>query len=315
MSEYIPILISSLKSDTIIGCDLYVLSKKDGKSNYVLYSSGDSMFEGSKKSMLARKNIKSIFINKKDKKFFYEYLESNFQQILSYENSTPGEKAQLIRDTANNLVQDLFVDPGTGNIKRTKQFAYNMVDYVLKDSRTSHSLVSLATQQYYTYAHSVNVASVGTLFASSLGIKANELRPLCLGMLLHDIGKSKISKEILEKKGKLTDDEFAIIRQHPEMGAEILNKDIVFKDEYMITLHHHENCDGSGYPFGLKKKEVHTYARMVRILDIYDALTSDRSYADANQPFGAVQIMARDMSNIVDTNLLAKFVKFLGGYR
>ncbi len=96
-----------------------------------------------------------------------------------------------------------------------------------------------------------------------------------MSILLHDVGKTRISTAILNKKGKLTKEEFEIIKKHPEYGADVLDETgNEFKEERIITLQHHENDDGSGYPYGLKKDEIHPCGKIARIIDVYDALTS-----------------------------------------
>ena len=117
---------------------------------------------------------------------------------------------------ATNLVKDIFSDPKSGSMDRAKVFAHNMVDYVIKDSKAAESLLKIAIHEYHTYTHSVNVAAVGTLFGQDIGLGVKELKGFCAGILLHDIGKTKISTAILNKPGKLTKEEFNIVKKHPE---------------------------------------------------------------------------------------------------
>ena len=315
MAEYLPVDLSSLKTDTKVGCDLYLLVKSGTDSRYILYCRGDAIFESSKREMLLGKNISRLFITKEDQQKYYEYLENNFQSIISDTSISPGERTKIVHSAATNLVKDLFNDPRSGNVERTKTFAYNMVDYVLKDNDAAHSLLKIAVHEYYTYTHSVNVAAVGTLFAKSIGFKNEDLRELCSGILLHDVGKTRISTDILNKKGKLTKEEFDEIKKHPELGIEVLDEaDIEFKEERIITIQHHENDDGTGYPHGLKKDEIHFSGKIARIIDVYDALTTKRTYADAVRPFAALVEMKEKMSNCFDNELLMEFIRFLGPY-
>ena len=315
MAEYLPVDLSSLKTDTKVGCDLYLLVKSGADSRYILYCRGDAIFESSKREMLLGKNISRLFITKEDQQKYYEYLENNFQSIISDTSISPGERTKIVHSAATNLVKDLFNDPRSGNVERTKTFAYNMVDYVLKDNDAAHSLLKIAVHEYYTYTHSVNVAAVGTLFAKSIGFKNEDLRELCSGILLHDVGKTRISTDILNKKGKLTKEEFDEIKKHPELGIEVLDEaDIEFKEERIITIQHHENDDGTGYPHGLKKDEIHLSGKIARIIDVYDALTTKRTYADAVRPFAALVEMKEKMSNCFDNELLMEFIRFLGPY-
>ncbi len=217
--------------------------------------------------------------------------------------------------TAINLLKDLLEDPRTGNVIRTKTFAYNMVDYILKEGRAAHNLLKIAIHEYYTYTHSVNVAAVGTLFAKDLGYGDEDLIHFCTGILLHDVGKTKISTDILNKKGKLTEEEFASVKKHPELGVAILKETgNGFTDEYTITLQHHENYDGSGYPHGIQKDEIHRCGKIARIIDVYDALTTNRPYAKAVRPFAALVEMKEKMLNCFDRELLKEFIRFSGPY-
>ena len=315
MAEYLPVDLSSLKTDTKVGCDLYLLVKSGADSRYILYCRGDAIFESSKREMLLGKNISRLFITKEDQQKYYEYLENNFQSIISDTKLSSDEKTKIVHGAATNIVKDLFNDPRSGSIERTKTFAYNMVDYVLKDTSAAQSLLKIAVHEYYTYTHCVNVAAVGTLFAKDLGLEDKDLKGLCSGILLHDVGKTKISTDILNKKGKLTKEEFDEIKKHPELGAEVLDETgTEFKEERIITLQHHENYDGSGYPYGLAKNEIHPSGKIARIIDVYDALTTKRSYADAIRPFAALLEMRNNMLNCFDNELFKEFIHFLGPY-
>ncbi len=315
MLSYLPITLNSLTSNTVINCNVYLLASVNGASRYILYCKGDAVFEDEKKELLVKKNVNRLFISRDDRQKYFEYLESNFQNIMSDEKIPSIERAQIVHNAAANMVKDVFENPKTGNIERAKRFAYNMVDYVLKDGRASFSLLKIAKHEYYTYAHSVNVAAIGTLFAKNLGLSENVLRPFCTGTLLHDLGKIKISPTILNKNGRLTEEEFGEIKKHPESGVKILKEmGSGFKDEYIIMLQHHENCDGTGYPYGLKKDEIHSAGRIARIVDIYDALTTKRAYAYAQTPYDAVRVIKDRMLDAVDHVLFKQFIRFLGGY-
>lgn len=165
MHNYLPINSNSLRTDTQIGCDLYLFVKTTADSRYILYCRGDAIFENSKREMLLDRNISRLFIKKDDQKKYYEYLENNFQDIIANTSISSDEKAKVVHSAVRNLIKDLFNSPRTGNIERTKTYAYNMVDYILKDGNAARNLLKISVHEYYTYTHSVNVAAVGTLFA------------------------------------------------------------------------------------------------------------------------------------------------------
>ncbi len=113
----------------------------------------------------------------------------------------------------------------------------------------------------------------------------------------------------------MTKEEFDKIKEHPELGVAILKETgNGFTDEYIITLQHHENYDGTGYPHGLQKDEIHRCGKIARIIDVYDALTTNRSYANAIRPFAALVEMKENMSNCFDRELLKEFIRFSGPY-
>ncbi len=313
--DYLPISPNSLRTNTTVGCDIYLLAKTTAEVRFVLYCRGDAVFDEDKKNMLVAHRIKSLFIKKGEQQTYFDYLENNFQHIVSDTSIPPDERTKIVHSAATNLVKDLFSDPKSGSMERTKVFAHNMVDYVIKDSKAAESLLKIAVHEYYTYTHSVNVAAVGTLFGQRLGLGVKELKGLCTGILLHDVGKTRISRDILNKKGKLTKEEFDIVKKHPELGIEVLDETgIEFKEERIVAIQHHENDDGSGYPYGLKKDEIHLCGKIARIIDVYDALTAKRSYADAVRPFAALKEMKENMLNCFDTELFKEFIRFLGPY-
>ena len=147
-----------------------------------------------------------------------------------------------------------------------------------------------------------------------LGYKDEDLKHFCSGILLHDIGMTRISAHILNKKGKLTKEEYARGKKTPGNRCRNLkrNRKHGFTEEYMITLQHHENYDGTGYPRGLKKDEILRCGRIARIIDVYDALTTIRPYAEAMRPFAALVEMKDNMLNCFDKELLVSFIRFFG---
>lgn len=132
-------------------------------------------------------------------------------------------------------------------------------------------------------------------------------------MLLHDVGKIEVPLEILNKPGKLTKDEFGIIKRHPEAGYKILkDKENIEEKSLKVVVQHHENYDGTGYPHGIGGNEIDLYGRLSRIIDVYDAITTKRCYAGAMNPFTALSEMGGSMVKCFDKELFKEFVCFLG---
>jgi HD-GYP domain-containing protein (c-di-GMP phosphodiesterase class II) len=159
----------------------------------------------------------------------------------------------------------------------------------------------------YTYVHSMRVATLLTLFGHGLGMKGDELLILSTGGLIHDVGKLVTPEEILSKPGKLSDEEWVIMRDHVTRSSELLaNASDVTKGAMIITEQHHEKIDGSGYPLGLKGGQLNELARMSAIVDIFGALTDKRSYKPAFPQEKAFSIL-KEMDKQIDQKLLNTF--------
>ena len=148
MSDYLPVNSSSLRTDTKIGCDLYLLVETGAGSRYILYCREDAVFDNNKREKLLEKNISRLFIKKEDQKKYYEYLENNFKDIIADPRISTDEKTIIVYSAATNLIKDLFNNPRAGNIERTKTYAYNMVDYILKEGKAAHNLLKISVHEY-----------------------------------------------------------------------------------------------------------------------------------------------------------------------
>ncbi len=221
------------------------------------------------------------------------------------------EKTTDIYKNASSILNNLFSDPETlGNYESSKVVVNNIVETILDDKFTIKSLMSIATHDYYTHTHSINVAIYSLSLGSFLGFREEVLSELGESALLHDLGKSKIDKEIINKNGQLTDEEFKEIKKHPALGHAIgLKLGIKKRNVLQGIRHHHEKINGSGYPFGMRGENIPEFARIIGICDIFDALTSKRSYKEPMSSFEALILMKTKMKYEIDMTLLADMIK------
>jgi len=159
----------------------------------------------------------------------------------------------------------------------------------------------------YTKGHSDRVASFALLLAKELGMKPQVLKSIVAAALLHDIGKIKVDDRVLKKEGKLTREEFEMIKKHPGFGVELLRGKEFPWDIKPMIMHHHEKLDGTGYPHGLKGEDIPTGVRIISIADVFDALTSDRVYRPAFDTRKALEIMEKESGTSFDPVLLKYF--------
>lgn len=190
-----------------------------------------------------------------------------------------------------------------------------IIDELSKNKKNLVSMLDLKTHDNYTYAHSVNVAVLALVVGIALGYDYTKLKNMGLGALLHDIGKTSIPVEILNKPGKLTADETLLIHKHPEIGFQksriALDIDPTGR---AVILQHHEKPDGSGYPNGRTSDTIHEFAKVVAITDIFDALTSDRPYRRRWPIKETLDFMNSICGAHIDTEIYQEFVRHISPF-
>jgi HD-GYP domain-containing protein (c-di-GMP phosphodiesterase class II) len=229
----------------------------------------------------------------------------------------PGDKEKIravaIKERSRAVVKDLLEDPRSGeNIRKGKKVVSEMTECILSNRDVLHDLISLSSYDMYTYTHSVNVAVLSAGIGIAHGLDREALESLGVGALLHDIGKSSVPPEVLNKPGKLTDQEFDIVKTHVVEGEKILQENrTVSMDSHTVVLQHHERLSGGGYPNRLSGASVTTFGRICAIADCYDAMTTNRPYNRASTPYQAL-LLLKGQSQHYDSDLLATFIRVLG---
>jgi HD-GYP domain-containing protein (c-di-GMP phosphodiesterase class II) len=223
----------------------------------------------------------------------------------------PEKKAATVYEHSRELMNKLFAGPSAEAIGVTKEAIGNIADLIIADDETALNLLKITSHDFYTYTHSVNVGVLGISLAKRLYGKTSEhdMRELGAGFFLHDLGKVRIDPEILNKPSRLDDDEMNTMRIHPYQSFRILEESSHLSVECrVIAMQHHEREDGTGYPRRLMGNEIHDYARICCIADIFDALTAERSYKKALTPFHALQIMKEQLLGHFHKEIFANFV-------
>lgn len=188
-----------------------------------------------------------------------------------------------------------------------------VIESAIQNSDTIVCLSKLSKYDSYTYSHSINVAAIAVVFGEYLGMPRKDLEVLGVAGMMHDLGKTAIPNRIINKRGRLTRNEFEQIKKHPIFGLKILEKSPGIPTGVMQAVaEHHEKFNGSGYPHGLKKSDTSVFGRILSLADVYDALTSDRSYKDAILPNKALAIMYGMRDQDFDAREVQLFIKCLG---
>jgi HD-GYP domain-containing protein (c-di-GMP phosphodiesterase class II) len=227
-------------------------------------------------------------------------------------------RAAAICAKSKQAVVAMFQEARMGKAVDT-ELAQNLVqeisDSVLRNPGAMISLARLKTADDYTYMHSVAVCAMMIALARQLHLDEDETRSLGMAGLLHDLGKAVMPMEVLNKPGKLTDAEFAIIQSHPVHGHRLLVEGQVSDPIVLdVVLHHHEKTNGSGYPKRHKADAISLYAKMGTVCDVYDAITSNRPYKKGWDPAESLKKMAEWTNGHLDPKVFQAFVKSLGIY-
>lgn len=190
-----------------------------------------------------------------------------------------------------------------------------VIDSISTNEPAALTLAFLKNYDEYTYTHSINVNLYALLLGKALGLDREELKRLGIAAMFHDVGKGRIPNKVLNKPGKLTDEEFEIMKGHSLQGLKVLSK-VEGLDEGILrgVVEHHERYDGNGYPRKVKGGDIHPYARIIAISDVYDALTSVRVYKKAMTPAKTLSLMFKWKGTDFDPEYFNRFIRVMGIY-
>jgi putative nucleotidyltransferase with HDIG domain len=215
-------------------------------------------------------------------------------------------------------MNDVMADVRMGRmveLERMQPVVENIVQSVLRNPGALSCLGRMRQKDHYTFAHSVNVSVLLVNFCHHMGLDRRTIHAAAIGGLLHDVGKVNIADAILNKAGPLNEEEFALIRTHVDQGVDIAAAIEGISDlSLTVVAQHHEHADGSGYPVGLKGNQIAPLGQMAAIVDVYEALTSDRAYRPAIEPSQALQNIFGWSTQQFNPELVQRFIQCVGIY-
>lgn len=327
---------------------IYILS---AQGRYVLWTLEGNRVTEEQLAKLAASQHKEVFLDLDEELKYEEYLETHLENILENQAPSDEQKAAIFSKVSANVVKNAVeTSLGIGAMdERAMGRAQTMVKNALifiAQSRSLEALTTMIGHDYKTYEHAAKVLWFTTAFlkenpavmeqvqpgyqAFDAYQRMDALRQCGVGALLHDIGKAFVSQEILNKEGALTAVEWEVMKRHPLYGPAMLLDSDLPSFVLKAVLHHHEDFHGGGYPMGLRGPAISALARVLRIIDCFDAMTSRRPYKEPISPLTAMQIMVgmppdkktaegrgyadadQGMRHCFDEELLGKFIVFLG---
>ncbi len=307
---YVPITLESIEPVVFPDVALYI---KTG-GNYVLYKNNGRDFSAHDHERLSKNGVEFVFVSKDDMDVITSHMEASAERMLKGDILNSRAKGKMIYQTSINFVNDIFNNPDkSSDLERTKRLIENLMLYLSDSPDAINSLETVMSHNYYTFVHSLQVASLTLLIHSeAYALPRDEMLDVGTGAILHDFGKIFVPQEILNKSGKLNEAEIETLKRHPEDGYVFLEKKTVLSPVALsIVRLHHERCDGSGYPLGLGATEIPRSAQITGIADVYCTLTNDNHGNKTMPPHIAVQLMRNQMKNLFSPALLDTLEKLV----
>ena len=231
-----------------------------------------------------------------------ERLRTDDRAKVSLSNSVREQVAEGIQYVYNNTDDPALVET-------TTSIADSLMTAIHENDAMAIDISALKTSDEYTFKHSVDVATISMIVAKKMGMTDTEIREIGMAGLLHDVGKTKIPPEILNKPARLDDAEFEIMRQHSVYSYRIIQNNAALSDEVKLAvLQHHEKINGAGYPMGVPAEKITPYAKVLAVADIYDALVTERPYKSAFSQREAVE-MIMSMTQELDLYAMESFLQ------
>lgn len=319
MSQYFSINLNSLPLDIALEVDLYVNSSVNNKAHFIkIFPQNETLSKDFFNHLKEKYSI--VYVEEKQRLTFLKMLQKSSMIEVQ-------EQAQVLKDSAAKYLKDIFESNGEiktvlDAISGCSDVVTSLVGLIKNHSidRLKQLIGQLSFHDFYTFDHSINVCMYSIGFYRHFYPQATNEKIIIMGIgaLLHDLGKLQIPTAIINKPDQLTDIEFKKIKTHPQLGKEMIEGILEHLPPFVdwtivikIMMQHHEHYDGSGYPYGLNGDQVHHMSKVCMLADIFDALTTKRSYNTVMSTDKAVQIMMGMEGKKIDPTFLVKFLSYL----
>lgn len=315
MSEYIPVSPSLLFSETSGRFRIFL---KQG-DRFVLYTDRGDSFSSEKKKKLYDLDVTRVYMPAEDKPKFDEYFSEHFGQALFNEDISAEERSKTFYEASLHMVEKIFQDElpssfSEEDVRPIREMTKTAVHF-LRDEAICDQLGKLITYDFTIFHHSVNVFVLSMILLIRYEADQALMEETGVGAILHDVGKAKLPKKLLESPDEFDVEELALYRQHPEMGLELCkNLDLGQSVLDVIGLHH-EVYDGTGFPRGLKGEELPLNVRIISAVNEYDTLVGGNMHGKNMLPFQALSFMSREMEDSFDQDIVVALVRVLGGVK
>jgi HD-GYP domain-containing protein (c-di-GMP phosphodiesterase class II) len=275
---YLPVATATLCPSTMLGCELFI--QRPNSQLVELYKGAEYPLERGDVDKLRAAGIDHLFVRLEAANTYRDYL---CQHVLNDASLSAGARVKALREVTR-VVFDQAMSRGKSKelVHAAAEFGRGLASMMSEKSLLFRELFRIVEHDFYTFTHVCNVSTYCVMLAQGLGeSNATQLAELAAAGLLHDIGKRHIPAAVLNKTSRLTPTEWELITRHPTDGYLELSRDKLTWPQLMVVYQHHERLDGSGYPTGIRGDEIHPWARICAVVDVFDAMTCNRPYRKA----------------------------------
>ncbi len=299
---FLPVTLSTLVPQANVGLDLYKPDAETAK--FILYRSRDVPLGPADIDRLRERGVKQLYIPRASRYRYQEYLREVAESDtggISFARRV-GALNEVVRDVLETSFASEDMD---GTVEAVTKLGNMASEIIANHEFAAGDLFRVLYHDYSTFTHVTNVGFYSAILAAELGMGQQELEQITIGGLLHDVGKLEISGKILSKSGRLNEEEFHTIQTHPTVGFHRLSHRLELNQgQLMMVYQHHERIDGKGYPVGAVDQEVHPWAKICAVVDVFEALTSYRPYRSPMSRRQALELQNRDCGTAFDPEIL-----------
>ena len=309
-SDYLPVKTETIVDNSITDFNLYL---KVGKDNAILYSSDGYHWLKDELERLISGGYEQLFTEEENQTKLNMYQKINHIEMVQ-KDLPPSERLKKIEEIGAAFTKCLHEGEITKScVHKANTIADSLAECIQEQRQCITALDQLVDHDEYVFHHSVRVSMYSAAIAVEMGLSNHDrLKELAFGGIFHDIGKAKVPESIINKNGPLTDDEWVVMKSHPEIGHHLFEESTMGHVPRQIILHHHEKIDGTGYPHGLDRHSLLPEVQIVTLADIFDALTSVRSYQKARSHFEALELIKYKMvGSHIDKDMFKALVSCL----
>lgn len=300
----IPVSLATLANETVAGFDLYM--RPSQSDSVVLFCSGNEPIDIDRIRELFDDGISKLFIDRNDREHYQLYLRDHWRETVDDQAQPIENRMAVMGEVIRDVLSEKFQQANVSEIvESSKQLGAGTAQLLCEKPIVLRELFHVLHHDYATFTHSANVSCYAVLLAKELGFSDEELSDIAVGGLLHDLGKLEIDERILTKPSRLDEMELREIRKHPGAGfSQLASREDLNQGQLMMVYQHHERLDGSGYPVGCLENEIHPWAKLCAIVDVFEALTSVRPYRQPMQHATALAVLNKGEGHEFEKEML-----------